>query len=105
MSHSWGSEIEVLHSWTFYHAAGQIFPRVNRSEQGRPGITPHCSAGVAVFLWPLNAPLPPHLSSKAFGIFFFFFCMCGGLPVSLSKSKVISLEIDTLDPFPFCAGP
>lgn len=39
---------------------------------------------------------------KTFGIFFFW---CGGLLVSLSKSKVISLEIDTLDPFPLCAGP
>lgn len=103
MSHSCGWEIEVLHSWTFYHAAGQIFPRINRSEQGRPGITPQRGAVAAVFLWPPNAPLPPHRSFKAFGNF--FFCICGGLPVSLSKSKVISLEIDTLDPFPFCAGP
>lgn len=71
---------------------------------GHLGTIPHCSAEAAVSLWPQWYPFPPTpcLSSKAFGI---FFCVCGGLLVSLSKSKVISLEIDTLDPFPFCAGP
>ena len=42
---------------------------------------------------------PRHLPS--FSSLFF----SSGLPVSLSRSEVTGLEIDTLDPFPFCPGP
>ena len=63
-----------------------------------------CCCSVAVFLWPPMHPAPHifpprHLSS--FSSLFF----SSGLPGSLSRSEVTGLEIDTLDPFPFCPGP
>lgn len=73
-----------------------------RSSRGPAVVKPgsvHCHL-LVLLLWFACGP-QPLLHSDAFGIFTIYLFFCSALPASLHGSKVMGLEIDTLDPLPF----